>query len=200
MKNVFGSICLLMVVCVIGCSGGGNSKLQGTWAMVEDDSLFAMKFSGKNITLISDGEEMEGTYTAMDSVITVKIGDVIQEFPYSLNGSALHIDFDGETMVLINTKLAGSGRPANAPVITVKNNTGSDIYFLYISKANIDKWEEDVLDDEVLEAGETVEVTLPARGKWDLRAEDEDDDSYTIYNINVQGKKTVVISLDDLDS
>jgi hypothetical protein len=88
---------------------------------------------------------------------------------------------------------------AAGPVLTVVNDTGYDIYYLYVSKSDSDEWGEDVLGDEVLEAGDSFRVTLSSSGTWDLRAEDEDEDVYTKYKLSVTKDTQVVITLDDLD-
>jgi hypothetical protein len=88
---------------------------------------------------------------------------------------------------------------AAGPVLTVVNDTGYDIYFLYINRASSDDWEEDVLGDDILEDGDSVKVTLPSSGAWDLSAEDEDGDTYTLYNRSITRDSRIVITLDDLD-
>jgi hypothetical protein len=88
---------------------------------------------------------------------------------------------------------------AAGPVLTVVNDTGYDIYYLYISKASSDDWDEDVLGDDVLEDGDSFKVTLPSSGTWDLMAEDEDEDTYSKYDLSVTRDTRVVITLDDLD-
>ncbi|BFM19115.1 hypothetical protein [Gilvimarinus japonicus] len=84
--------------------------------------------------------------------------------------------------------------------VKVTNNTGSDIYHLYVSSVGSDEWEEDVLDVDVLLDGETVTVSLKgySNPKFDVQAEDEDGDTYTIENINVK-KYDLVLTLDDMD-
>jgi hypothetical protein len=88
---------------------------------------------------------------------------------------------------------------ADGPAVTVVNGTGYDIYFLYISKSDTEDWEEDVLGDDILEDGDSVRITLPSAGLWDIMAEDEDEDTYTRFEVNVQSDVTLEITLDDLD-
>jgi hypothetical protein len=86
---------------------------------------------------------------------------------------------------------------AAGPALTVVNNTGSTISFLYISRSSSD-WEEDILSGIVIENGEAVEVTLPGFGAWHLKAIDEDGDSYLKFYIGVTTMATqVVIGLAD---
>lgn len=84
--------------------------------------------------------------------------------------------------------------------VKVTNNTGYDIYHLYVSDVGSDEWGEDVLDIDVLETGQTVRVNISgySNPKFDVQAEDEEGDTYTIKNINVK-KYDLVFTLDDVD-
>lgn len=84
--------------------------------------------------------------------------------------------------------------------IKVTNNTGYDIYHLYISEVGDREWGEDVLDADVLLDGETVKVDLTGYNhpRFDIMAQDEEGDTYTIGNVNVK-KFDLSFSLDDLD-
>lgn len=84
--------------------------------------------------------------------------------------------------------------------VKVTNKTGFDIYHLYVSDVGSDEWGEDVLDVDVLEDGDTVQVDIKgySNPKFDVQAEDEDGDTYTIRNINVN-KYDIVFTIDNVD-
>tara|TARA_Y100001968_G_scaffold17252_1_gene13701 strand:- start:1733 stop:2131 length:399 start_codon:yes stop_codon:yes gene_type:complete len=84
--------------------------------------------------------------------------------------------------------------------VEVTNNTGYDIYYLYVSHAKSKSWEEDVLDDDILPDGHTVRVNLRGAKSsiFDIRAKDEDGDTYTVWEIDV-ARDDVVFTLDDMD-
>ena len=84
--------------------------------------------------------------------------------------------------------------------IEVTNDTGYDIYFLYISHEDSPTWEEDVLGADILEYGETVRVDVTGYPSsiFDVRAEDEDGDTYTIWGVDI-ALYDLVLTLDDLD-
>lgn len=70
-------------------------------------------------------------------------------------------------------------------VFTLKNGTGSVLTRFYTSPVGVDKWEEDVFGDQVLNPGETIEITI-ADGRtvceYDMRfefSEDSDLDTTT---------------------
>ena len=58
--------------------------------------------------------------------------------------------------------------------VDVTNNTGYDIYYLYISNENRKSWEEDVLGRDILRNGQTVRVSVRDADSeyFDIRAED----------------------------
>jgi hypothetical protein len=89
---------------------------------------------------------------------------------------------------------------AEGPILAVVNDTGYDILYFYISRAASNDWEEDVLGENILPNGELFRVLLPAAGVWDLKAVDEEEDSYTLYNVSIQEDMRIVITLEYLDS
>lgn len=84
--------------------------------------------------------------------------------------------------------------------VEVTNDTGFAIYFLYVSPGKAKTWEEDVLDEDILTDGQTVRVTVSGAksGIFDIRAEDEDGDTYTLWNVDIAAED-VTFTLDDLD-
>ncbi|MCG8477963.1 MAG: hypothetical protein MI724_02630 [Spirochaetales bacterium] len=84
--------------------------------------------------------------------------------------------------------------------IEVTNDTGFDIYLLYISHEDSDSWEEDVLGSDILAYGETVRVDVTGYPSsiFDVRAIDEDGDTYTFWGVDI-AVYDLVITLDDLD-
>ncbi len=71
--------------------------------------------------------------------------------------------------------------------VDVTNNTDVDIYYLYVSPSSSGDWEEDVLGDEILEAGTTVTVTLSGYDEcyWDFLAVFDDEDEVTLTEVNI---------------
>lgn len=84
--------------------------------------------------------------------------------------------------------------------LTVTNNTGYTIYFLYVSPQSSSAWEEDVLGDDVLADGDATLVTLQGYDSpmFDVKIVDEDGDTYTYWGINV-ARQDLEVTLDDLD-
>ncbi len=85
--------------------------------------------------------------------------------------------------------------------VEVTNDTGYTIYYLYVSNTSSGGWEEDVLGSDVLSDGETlrVDVTNAKSEYFDIRAVDVDDDSYTLWNVDIS-VRDVTFTLSDLDS
>ena len=58
---------------------------------------------------------------------------------------------------------------------TLVNKTGVDIHNLFVSETAKDDWEDDVLGEEVLENGNSVEVSFEGKSSciWDMMVKDE---------------------------
>ncbi|SFL83179.1 hypothetical protein [Marinobacter zhejiangensis] len=84
--------------------------------------------------------------------------------------------------------------------IDVTNNTGYDIYYLYVSHAKKDTWGRDRLGDDILEDGETFRVNVRKQPTsiFDIHAEDEDGDTYTVWDLDI-ATDDLVLTLDHID-
>jgi hypothetical protein len=85
--------------------------------------------------------------------------------------------------------------------VDITNKTGYTIYYVYVSPDKSDSWEEDVLGKDVLSDGETRRINLYGYKSpvFDIRLVDEDDDSYTFWDIDVS-EDDITATLSDLDS
>ena len=71
---------------------------------------------------------------------------------------------------------------AEAGAISIRNSTGVEIYYLYISSSGNNDWEEDVLGNDTFENGKTLRVNVTGSYRmFDLRAEDGDGDYLEWY-------------------
>jgi hypothetical protein len=84
--------------------------------------------------------------------------------------------------------------------VEVTNNTGYDIYYLYVSHGKSRSWEEDVLDENILLNGQTARVTVNGAKSeiFDIRAEDADGDTYTLWDVDIS-ERDVTFTLSDMD-
>lgn len=82
--------------------------------------------------------------------------------------------------------------------ITVVNKTGKPILSLFISPTDTDKWEEDVLGEDVLEDGESVEVHFSGYAKdqceFDILATNEKGDEWLLPEVNLCEVSTITIT------
>jgi hypothetical protein len=69
--------------------------------------------------------------------------------------------------------------------IQIANDTDYEIWYLFFSPGDSDMWGVDQLDkDTILDPGESVRLLLPLTEEsvhYDVRAVDEDEDTYTFY-------------------
>ncbi|GAA3562781.1 MULTISPECIES: hypothetical protein [Marinobacter] len=96
--------------------------------------------------------------------------------------------------------IASTSASAFDGYVDVTNNTGYDIYYLYVSHAKRKSWGEDKLGEDVLLNGDTVRIDVrnEKTSVFDIRAEDEDGDTYTIWDLDIE-HYDLELTLDHLD-
>jgi hypothetical protein len=108
----------------------------------------------------------------------------------------------GITLVFL-LAFAGIMTAQSRPRVTIINNTGYTVFFIYISQTATDDWEEDVLDDDVLMDGDSINVTLAypltVTNRYDIKLEDEDGDTYTKWDELITPNARIVFTIKDLD-
>lgn len=89
------------------------------------------------------------------------------------------------TVDLSRRDLKDSSPDFDYTTVTIENETNYDILYLFFSPGDSDMWGVDQLDrNTILNPGEDVSVLLPVSGKetrYDVRAVDEDEDTYTFF-------------------
>ncbi len=73
--------------------------------------------------------------------------------------------------------------------VTVINNTGIDIYELYASTVDVDNWEEDILGENILYAGESFVIKFtyfPDQTKWDFAMADSTGQLIEFYGLDFE--------------
>jgi hypothetical protein len=71
---------------------------------------------------------------------------------------------------------------------TVVNETGVEINKLYVSPHSVNDWQEDVLGQDTLADGDSVNIHFSRSekaAKWDLRIEDSDGNGIEWANLNL---------------
>ena len=71
---------------------------------------------------------------------------------------------------------------------TLVNKSGLAINELHVSKASTDDWEEDILGQDTLPNGESLDITFTPKeraAKWDIKIVDEKGKEHKYYNLNL---------------
>lgn len=71
---------------------------------------------------------------------------------------------------------------------TLVNDTGVDLHNLFVSPTNSDNWGEDILGEDVLEDGQSVDVSFSHKETeciWDFQVRDEEGNGVTWDNIDL---------------
>jgi len=80
------------------------------------------------------------------------------------------------------------------------NKTEVTIEKIFISPADVNDWEEDVLDVNILEAGETVEVKFSVdetKKLWDLKVEDHEGTAIIWENLDLSKVNVLTLKIVD---
>ncbi|MDR2543552.1 MAG: serine protease [Treponema sp.] len=92
----------------------------------------------------------------------------------------------------------------DGPPITIVNNTGYLVFYLYISPTTSETWGSDRLaSNQTLANGQSVTVNLPhplsITNKYDIMIEDSDGDTYTKFNVTVTANQRIIFTFADFD-
>ncbi|MDR0313143.1 MAG: serine protease [Treponema sp.] len=92
----------------------------------------------------------------------------------------------------------------DGPLITIVNNTGYEVWYVYISPTTSEYWGQDRLQsNQVLPNGQSVSLSLPhplsVTDRYDIRLKDLDGDTYTKFNVTVTANGQVVFTFSDFD-
>ena len=99
---------------------------------------------------------------------------------------------------------ASDAEDYRGPTITIVNNTGYKIYYLYISPRYSSSWGYDQMGStEELANGASKSIKLPVHtdmnDTYDIRIEDSDGDSYSKRNVKVSQGSRIVFTMSDMD-
>ena len=103
------------------------------------------------------------------------------------------------TTVFALSLIAGSGYAGDQD-FTLINQTGDPIEAVYVSASQSDDWEEDVLGQDILENGDSTEISFSRSAtacKWDLKVRYPDGDEPVWYNIDLCELSAVTIHWDE---
>jgi hypothetical protein len=92
-----------------------------------------------------------------------------------------------------------AGAWAGSQDFTLVNRTGLTISELYVSAAQSDDWEEDILGVDVLPDGESVTIHFAPKERakvWDLMIVDEDGDQVVWEGLRLNDIHTVTLRYD----
>ncbi len=152
------------------------------------------------------GDELLEVEDSLDTLVTVEEGRLYDLMAEVESEKAYRIDdidlSSTDTVTLTEDDfLPFGGRNPEYRDISFSNETGEDIYYLYISSRDSNYWGEDLLGDDILYAGDTMTINLPVDGEYpdnDLMAEGESGASYQIMDNNMMEVSSFTITEDDM--
>lgn len=137
---------------------------------------------------LMEAEPYEETGKAYFNGIIKYLGlsDGDNELPVFLISDVSEGDYQEENIVL-DEQIDNVDSEIITLPITVVNNTGIDIYGFYASLADVDNWEEDILDDQILYAGESFLINFSFsldQLVWDFAIEDVYSETLEFYGMD----------------
>ena len=90
--------------------------------------------------------------------------------------------------------------PAGDLDFKLVNKTGVEIHKLFISPTKADKWQEDVLGEDTLADGSSLDIKFPPKEtaeKWDLRIEASDGSAIEWTDLKLSDITTLTLHYDD---
>lgn len=79
---------------------------------------------------------------------------------------------------------------------TLANQTGVEIYALYVTPHNFNQWGEDILGADTMPNGNKLDISFSRKEKatlWDLRIEDENGAYLVWTNLNLPTLDTIML-------
>jgi len=122
-------------------------------------------------------------------------------------------DTDDDTYTKMDVRVSANSRieftfddfdRSTPPSITIVNNTGYSVFWVYFRRAGSSNWGSDRLaSDQTISNGESVSLQLPYPinevSRYDIRLEDKDNDTYTKMNVTVSANSRITFTFDDFD-
>ena len=201
----------------------------GLFAEFDQDDLNLVTFvnSTKNtieFIFLSPGDSEYWGPEILGSERVLESGDSLGFFILYPNAcddfDIMAIDDEGNTAIIYDypicddseevVEIVGKDMRDDAPdmdfvTIEVENDTGYDVWYVFISPSDSQMWGVDYLDEETIIAdGDTVSFIFPAdvdATEYDLQAVDEDMDTYTFsFDVDLSSDDyTFAIEASDLD-
>lgn len=102
-------------------------------------------------------------------------------------------------LMLIAGVFALSTAQASSLDFELVNNTGIDVFEVYVSPSDLDEWGEDIMEEDVLEDGASVRITFdPAEEAelWDLMVNDGQGNAVYWEGLDLNKISTFTISME----
>ncbi|MDD4508270.1 MAG: hypothetical protein PHN26_04970 [Eubacteriaceae bacterium] len=83
---------------------------------------------------------------------------------------------------------------------TLNNSTGVEIYGVYVSPVEVNQWGEDIMGQDTLADGKSVDITFDPTEEteyWDLMVTDSENNQLTYKNLDLSTISEVTLKLDN---
>jgi len=124
---------------------------------------------------------------------------VVDDTGFTYTYEAFAVSETAATLTVMPEDIDTPRPPAIPTTVTIVNGLDSyDIWYVYVSRT-IDPWGDDRLGASTLAPGESIDVDITT-GAWDMKVQDEDGDTYTLWGQEIGPKGFVWnVTLDQID-
>ena len=124
---------------------------------------------------------------------------VVDDTDFTYTYEAFAVSETAATLTVMPEDIDTPRPPAIPTTVTIVNDLGNyDIHYVYVSRT-IDPWGDDRLGASTLAPGESIDVDITT-GAWDMKVEDEDGDTYTLWGQEIGPEGFVWnVTLDQID-
>ena len=182
--------------------------------------LTVVNATGFEMVEISVTERSGSDSSTFEILGTVPLPDGDDVMTPVLAGSTIDIsavDVEGDNYEILNAEACLNGEPLVTTITiddlvevkaqdcewTITNDTGFEVFFVYARPEGTEEWGVDRLGAETLANGASFSFTVAPGVAYDVRVEDNENDTYTRLNDNtcVDGEPlATTFTLDDLDT
>lgn len=97
----------------------------------------------------------------------------------------------------VKPTLPPADTPTPAPqgaTLEITNDSGTEVWYVYLSPSKADQWGEDWLEENVIGDGETYSIAGIPAGTYDVKAEDENQEVIEVWwDVDLEGETTWTI-------
>jgi hypothetical protein len=177
----------------------------------DEDQQALGRMAGAQVIISTTVVELDPVVRFQVRAIAVESGkinaaqSVTVDDPMAIRLLRQSADVRSPAAVASQPRLAVAAPQSSAlPAISIRNNTGDSVWYVYVSPASSDTWGADRLGNDTLAQGSSVSVTLSsplsAANRYDIKLVNRGGTSFVKRNVTVSANSVITFTQSDVDS